>query len=810
MAVPLEFVRSTFEQDYEPSTTSQSISHSFEWNNFYSHSTPVGDSRHDVEYYSQERRGAMLQKMCVDLAKAASDPAQHFQQMEGIFAELLSCQWRPKDLSEDRIVQQVHSILQRLPDAPAKLPGDPKRLAPEYFTGDDKLWENLRAVSGPQKNLVRIVIYYIISTQEGGYVDLTLQKVLNHVGELINTCNMNRKRSVKFRPRIPRISRKSFYIAGAYLWAFWQRARTLFAYIRLCLDVRGGVRHGMEKLYWVQDFSVSRKVSLRTLTDNVALSGKPPNMCGWMLELLRGDPKCLGLDFSILHSRFRNAFNDEPARCRDDSSEGCLGKHWRQCRMFYRKNVLPDQTMHDDTEPHTHDQEYKVVWDEASYRSLSGPRAVSINDADKSRLRYCQATERTMAISHVWSHGQGGRPDTGINACLHKRYKRLARVNGCDSYWIDAACIPDEDVLRSEAITFINRIFYTSKCVLVIDIDLMKNDVRNMDTRQHESLLTAVLFSEWNTRAWTMLESLKGRDHVMILGQNNGVIRFMDLLEHVLHNGRIDLAVFALFLPHMTRSQGEELNYIRRTSELSASIPNDIQLEVIGSWLSHRPVSRPQDEVVIWSLCLNQQRQRIKKPEDFWRQQKGVNSGFLLSSAPRLAIPGLRWAPNTPVALPAEGRDSEHQKSMFCRAFESSDTRSLKIQENGLWGRWWAYEIHLDRMSRMVRRLDRFHGTGKVIRDIHKSLGIELENMVLLRPVSEAVPSRLDMPRPQALVAGETFLVAVCESDHMVQEQLVAEGGTQTSYEWIWKGVYEWPCITPLPEIVEKKFIWIT
>ncbi|KAK8052466.1 HET domain protein [Apiospora rasikravindrae] len=643
MTVPLEFIRSTFEQDYTPSTISQPISHSFEWDNFYSHSSPADGIHH--EYYSQEKREAMLQKTCVDLAKAAGDPAQHFQQMEDIFAALLSCQWRPKDLSEDQIVQQVDSILQRLPDAPAKLPGDPNNLAPEYFTGNDKLWESLRVVSRPQKNFVRIVIYYIISTQEGGYVDLTLQEVLNHVGELIHTCTMNRKPSVNLRLRSSRKSRKSFYLAGAYLWAFWQRARTLFAYIRLRLDLRGGVRHGMEKLYWVQDFSVSRKVSLRTLTDNVALSGKPPNMCGWMLELLRGDPKCLGLDFSVLHSRFRNASKDEPARCRDDSPEGCLGKHWRQCGMFYRKNALPDQTMHDDAEPHTHVQEHRVVWDEASYRSISGPRAVSISSSDEIRLRYCQATERTMAISHVWSHGQGGRPDTGINACLHKRYQRLARANGCDSYWIDAACIPYDDVLRSEAIRHINTIFYTSKCVLVIDIDLMKKDVRNMDTRQHESLLTAVLFSEWNTRAWTMLESLKGRDHVMILGQHDGVIRFMDLLEHVLYHGRIDLAVFALFLPHMTRSQGEESNWIRQSPILRESIPNDIQLEVVGSWLSHRPVSRPRDEVVIWSLCLNQQRQRIREPEDFWRQQRGVNSGFLLSSAPRLTVPGLRWAP---------------------------------------------------------------------------------------------------------------------------------------------------------------------
>ena len=39
-----------------------------------------------------------------------------------------------------------------------------------------------------------------------------------------------------------------------------------------------------------------------------------------------------------------------------------------------------------------------------------------------------------MALSHVWSHGQGGRPEDGINLCLQERYCRLAGHFNCDSY----------------------------------------------------------------------------------------------------------------------------------------------------------------------------------------------------------------------------------------------------------------------------------------------------------------------------------------------------------------------------------------
>jgi hypothetical protein len=69
-----------------------------------------------------------------------------------------------------------------------------------------------------------------------------------------------------------------------------------------------------------------------------------------------------------------------------------------------------------------------------------GAKAVDIITIDTNTLRYCRVTNKTLTISHVWSHGQGGRPEevqpegTGFSLCLHHRHADLANSFGCESY----------------------------------------------------------------------------------------------------------------------------------------------------------------------------------------------------------------------------------------------------------------------------------------------------------------------------------------------------------------------------------------
>jgi hypothetical protein len=127
-----------------------------------------------------------------------------------------------------------------------------------------------------------------------------------------------------------------------------------------------------------------------------------------------------------------------------------------------------------------------------------------------------------MAVSHVWSHGQGGRPEddpanegTGLNSCLHDRYVRISKAYGCDSYWMDTPCISTDHRLCQIAITNINQVFADSKLTLICDKDLMAIDIEPLNVEVQESILATVLVCDWNVRAWTLLEALRDRRNLI-------------------------------------------------------------------------------------------------------------------------------------------------------------------------------------------------------------------------------------------------------------------------------------------------------
>lgn len=159
--------------------------------------------------------------------------------------------------------------------------------------------------------------------------------------------------------------------------------------------------------------------------------------------------------------------------------------------------------------------------------------------------------KRSLAISHVWFHGQGGRPEDGINECLHKRYAETAAGYGCDSYWWDSACIPESHQLRGQAIQGINWVFANSKVVLVCDHDIMKVDVSDCSVWKKEMILVIVLVSDWNVRAWTFPESMRGRNHLYLLCKKNACINVLDLVKDIWGEGSIEIAILSLAVRHM-------------------------------------------------------------------------------------------------------------------------------------------------------------------------------------------------------------------------------------------------------------------
>ncbi|KAI1080624.1 hypothetical protein F5B20DRAFT_539978 [Whalleya microplaca] len=803
LSISGDAIKDIYEQDFHAPVRGLRPAFDFEWDEAYTTSREGQDGKQIIKYYTTEERHDKIMQTCNDLLTAAADVNFHVTKLEAVFTTLLSCQWRPEKLSTATIVDDTKKILQRLPHVSLNLPENLGMLPSGYFSTDQKEWNSLIVTSMVHRNLVCFAIYHIITLSEGGYMEMTLQEGLNHVAEIIQQCVENGNADVAQKPY--------WVLVRCYLWSFWQRARLLHSYFVMTRRLVIGLTENTP-YQWMRNYQVSQGLSLRAFTEQAAQVRKPPEMCGWKCELIIGDPVCLGFDFTLLFRRFEKAFGAMQTSCHFNLHGACEGQDWHHCARFNRTEGA-NQTMHDSTQDHEYDNEPRVVWDEASYRRVEGARAVCISESDDSYFKYCTASQRTLAFSHVWSHGQGGRPHEGINRCLHHRYIQLAKQLGCDSYWIDSACIPEPDDLRKEAITHINDVFYESKYVLVCDKELMSINIDDLTTECYEWLLTGVLLSDWNIRAWTMLEALKGREHVAILCQGNKTVMFKDIIEQVCHNGRIDIAVFASLLPHMLPSQIEGRIKGKVLQEVS---PNDISLEVIGSWLSHRPSSRKGDDVTIWSLCLNQHRARIKDVVEFWRQQKGVNSGFLLSSSDRLSQPGLSWAPSTPFALP-ESRDQELSIDLFHRPLDSVDTARLSIQPDGLWGQWWAYEHQVGLrasigwattyMSTTQRQ------TYREIKKIRRKFRLKARYIALLRPVSSRVYTRYDGATATPSASKSGILVAVCDSDHTERKQPLkipqADQKPVHSYKWIWRGVYQWPTEVVMPNFVKVPDFWI-
>ena len=428
-------IQTIVQRDWATPIIGQAINFDVEWEQFH-HTYIITGSASVLKYYIHAERVELINVFCDRLFKAASDPLSCTENLEEVFQDLFKCCWRPEDLSVTGVTDEVEKLMRQLPQLPIELPGPLRKLGSEYFDGALKTWTSFKVVSHVHGNLIRFIVYRVITLHiRTGFSNFVLQEALNHVGELIQHCVIRSTMSER------RVDQATWYVVRAFLWTFWQRTRVLHALFDLGDQLRGGrYEYGGDMYKWMRNFLVAPKISLRALTEAAAIAEKPPNLCGWAVHLLLGDPACLGLDFGILFRRFQDVFGTIPPSCRGDSGSACDGQYWQSCQRFYRPDT-PNQSMHDQTWRHSIHDEIRITWNEASYRNVKGARAVDACSENASNLIYREASNRTLAISHVWSHGQGGRPELGINMCLHLRYKALAISMDCDSYWIDSACM---------------------------------------------------------------------------------------------------------------------------------------------------------------------------------------------------------------------------------------------------------------------------------------------------------------------------------------------------------------------------------
>jgi hypothetical protein len=438
----------------------------------------------------------------------------------------------------------------------------------------------------------------------------------------------------------------------------------------------------------------------------------------------------------------------------------------------------------------------KLSWDEQSFKSQTGARAVSLDANNESSLYYCAASQRTMAISHVWSHGQGGRPEplehhgTGFNSCLHARYSRLARLFGCDSYWMDTPCIPQDHKLRREAINNINAVFANSTCTLICDMDLMQVDVTDLTLELRESILAALLVCDWNVRAWTLLEAMRGRHNINILFKDEKALSLKEILEVVHYQGSVALAALFTTAQHLLPTQPPPPNstphrYLDERAKGYVSVPEAACL------LSHRHASRKYDEVIIWSLLCGEEARHTAV--EFWEQRinKIIPTGFLISSNPRVALTGFSWAPSRP-NMPAV-RKRRKTKDFF--ADDGTRTDYGQITKEGLRATW---------------LVTKFRGALPSVLEVAATVvsSQALPTTHLLRRIA----FRFLMPYlwGALLQATEEY-----PTDKPIRYRGDADGplfavvGSQDQKRWHWRGIYEWDPSVPLPDFVCKEILLV-
>ena len=777
------------------------------------HYSYVGES---LQSHSEKQKAAIREAFCLGLHDELRDPSLHLELLDARFAQVVQCNFQFSDDGENSI-REACRLLSRLPATSLELPHELSGLDSEYFIShrfnpELPRWQDLKMASFIDTNVIRIAL--IAGSHHWKAIGV-VQDLLNDIADLLTAASKLTGSATRDRER------DSWFLVRAFLWATWQRGSMLYLHQNCMMHLRFGFNDHNSEERTLHGFSPAPDMSVHEMSKRFAAKGKPAYMCGWAFEILRIDPVAIGLDFRSFHRLFSVAFGDRIGRCFRDHPDACEGDESSKCQRFKGGNIR-DQSAHDSA---CHGSCVRLFWNERSYRSVSGARAVELfENTTEGRLTYCQASGETLAISHVWSHEQGGRVDdeegqapkvTGFNACLHRRYVTLAKNLGCNSYWMDTPCIPGAHDLRHEAIMNINKTFEQSRATMISDKDLMAIDATDLTVRTCEIILITLIVCDWNTRAWTFLESFRGRSRIFLLCKDNATVSFKEVVNTVYQKGSIDIAMFLLTIPHALPPdiQGTK-DYRELSLKYPSWEPGFMRVEPSGSLLCHRAASRDGDDMVIWSLLLGDK--VIDNAEEFWksRTNKGLSTSFIMSSAPRLASKGLRWAPSSPIAK--KQNETSHSPTQRLLAFDGVEGEPGTIVEDGFLAPWLTFTFTGGQMGSntlpsvidAITKRRQNHCRINLCRIRRKFLK-DYRWGILLRPMRSGAAEGFGRRNDPATNRSDSskILVAICGTNDMWNFNPFNK---DDRIHWVWRGVYEWDNIEHVPDCVETANVLIT
>ncbi|GIJ91947.1 hypothetical protein Asppvi_010922 [Aspergillus pseudoviridinutans] len=775
----------------------------------------------NYELISMAQKKARIEQWCRD-AFALLDPkngdlGSHLERLDAMFSTLVTCNFLvdKRDLTKDDIVGKTCALLARLPPQPPELQfqyeskgaqSDLDSAWPvEYFrayptvTGQPEesqsryMWTNLRVLSRPSTNVVRIALYLVM--ERSGAFTLTSAYSDTIVSFLDAVTDFCRRSTTK-------ADAQAWFVVQAFLWAAWHQTVML----QLWYDATRQLKLGYS--FERHNHLISREIPSVMPGREIVARSRPRYMCKWAFELLRSDLSSVTQDFRRLFEIYELHFGDRAPRCNLAAGGGrsrlCDGKAPGNCQRFESEGVQI-QSAHDFECPGSACS--FLIWDEQSYRSINGARAVCLEETDEKSIRYRPISNQTMAISHVWSHGQGGRPETGFNICLHRRYTALARSFGCTSYWMDTPCIPTDDKLRDEAIAQINSNFINSKVTLLVDRDLMEIDINPPTLQAKEAILATIVVCDWNVRAWTLLEGMRGRLKLHILCKNNHVVSLVDVLSDVLSQSSLAFVSPCLAIQHYTPTQNQHYKFMEQEA---------VTTEQATCLLNHRHATKDRDVIMIWNLVCSSNKV-VKTAVDFWKLTVGqpLATGFLVSSAPRLKGRGLSWAPSRPNLLPPTAGTPDGKQYP---AFDGQNSVAGRILAEGFKAEWLMCPIRRAKALPIWYSLytyeakSRFDAYYKIYNEGANSK-MDLRSLLNLRSVIAPLLKRyrwvaLLLPAlRERLSSGAAIPPKPFPYQGEAKGTLVVVVASNDGDEWEWQFVHEWDTKFQLPEFQLKELL---
>ncbi|RAO74236.1 uncharacterized protein BHQ10_010248 [Talaromyces amestolkiae] len=594
------------------------------------------------------------------------------------------------------------------------------------------------------------------------------------------------------------VETRAWFVLQAFLWAEWHQTMLIQLSYDSKIQMETGTAFDQHSFHMAMPGR--EKIG----------KSRPDYMCKWAFELLRTDLSSVTQDFRRMFEVYNIHFANRTSRCNlkpestRNGSRGriCDGKAPGNCQRFESDDVQ-EQSAHDVECPGSTCS--RLTWDEQSYKGIKGARAVSLKETDEKYIRYCPVTAQNMAVSHVWSHGQGGRPESGFNSCLHRRYTKLAQTLGCTSYWMDSPCIPTDMDLRYEAMGQINNNFLNSKVTLLVDRDLMEISIDPPSLEAKEAIVATIVVCDWNVRAWTLLEGMRCSWNLHILCKDNHTISLRNVLNDVLAYSSLTLVSPCLTLHH----------YISTTDRPAEGEIPPVPIERATCLLNHRHATKDRDVTLIWSLVCGSK--MFKTSVDFWKSAVGnsLSTKFLVSSCPRLQGEyGFGWAPSRPNLLPPTAGTPQTEQYP---AYDGNDSVAGFITERGFEATWLACVIGRSRALPTWLRL-KYHdaelgegftynkgATDKLdMRSLYKIRSVIAPVLKKYPEVALLLPSARDRG-----VSGPSFIPRPFQYQGAVKGPLLVIAGSEDGEKWEWQFAHEWDPSYQLPEFAVRELLLV-